>query len=121
MLCKTSDIFLQAKVAATLHHSQRLRLASAVIALCHPSAPRTCGTEQEVWGNHIMLVCLGHAGSIMVGNRYWMPPPRQFQPMFQVSAHNQTAMLHSVAKVQLDKDTIGPASTDEDRWWMAGV
>ena len=23
-------------------------------------------------------------GSIMVGHRYWMPPPRQFQPMFQV-------------------------------------
>jgi len=25
-----------------------------------------------------------HRGSIMVGHRYWMPPPRQFQPMFQV-------------------------------------
>ena len=23
-------------------------------------------------------------GSIMVGHRYWMPPPRQFQPMFPV-------------------------------------
>ena len=34
-------------------------------------------------------------GSIMVGNRYWMPPPRQFQPMFQVSSSNQTAMLQS--------------------------
>ena len=29
----------------------------------------------------------------MVGNRYWMPPPRQFQPMFQVSISNPTAML----------------------------
>ena len=27
-------------------------------------------------GNHC-------GGSIMVGNTYWMPPPRQFQPMFQ--------------------------------------
>ena len=26
----------------------------------------------------------GNGGSIMVGHRYWMPPPRQFQPMFQV-------------------------------------
>ena len=44
----------------------------------------------------------------MVGNRYWMPPPRQLQPMFQVSTSNQTAMLRPVAKIQLDKDTIGP-------------
>ena len=51
----------------------------------------------------------GWAGSIMVGNRYWMPPPRQFQPMLQVSTSNQTAMLHPVAKIQLDMDTIGPA------------
>ena len=28
-------------------------------------------------------------GSIMVGHRYWMPPPRQFQPMFQVSISTQ--------------------------------
>ena len=25
----------------------------------------------------------------MVGHRYWMPPPRQFQPMFQVFISNQ--------------------------------
>ena len=25
----------------------------------------------------------------MVGHRYWMPPPSQFQPMFQVSISNQ--------------------------------
>ena len=28
--------------------------------------------------------CTKGGGSIMVGHRYWMPPPRQFQPMFQV-------------------------------------
>ena len=31
---------------------------------------------------------VARGGSFMVGNRYWMPPPRQFQPMFQVSANN---------------------------------
>ena len=38
-------------------------------------------------------VSLSHAevrcGSIMVGHRYWMPPPRQFLPMFQVFISNQ--------------------------------
>ena len=28
-------------------------------------------------------------GSIMVGHRYRLPPPRQFQPMFQVFMSNQ--------------------------------
>ena len=45
----------------------------------------------------------------MVGNRYWMPLPRQFQPMFQVSSSNQIAMLHPIAKIQLDMNIIGPA------------
>ena len=31
---------------------------------------------------------VARGGSIMVGNRYWMPPPRQCQPMFQVSANS---------------------------------
>ena len=41
--------------------------------------------QGQRWG-----VCAGLTGcrsllsSIMVGHRYWMPPPRQFQPMFQV-------------------------------------
>ena len=33
--------------------------------------------------NGTLISGLNHRGSIMVGNRYWMPPPRQFQPMFQ--------------------------------------
>ena len=38
----------------------------------------------------------------MVGHRYWMPPPRQFQPMFQVSIEQSTAMLHPVGMIQLE-------------------
>ena len=30
-----------------------------------------------------------NACSIMVGHRYWMPPPRHFQPMFQAFISNQ--------------------------------
>ena len=33
--------------------------------------------------------CTVPMGSIMVGHRYWMPPLRQFQPMFQVSISNR--------------------------------
>ena len=46
------------------------------------------------------IVFTQEGGSIMVGNRYWMPPPRQFQSMFQESISNQTAMLHPVVKIQ---------------------
>ena len=67
----------------------------------HGPAPKQRGHNATItisigpWAGY----CLG---SIMVGNRSWMPPPRQFQPMFQVSSSNQTAMLHQVAKIQLD-------------------
>ena len=37
----------------------------------------------------VLFFGLRHLGSIMVGHRYWMPPPRQFQPMFQVSISKQ--------------------------------
>ena len=48
--------------------------------------------------------------SIMVGNRYWMPPPRQFQPMFQ-SALQAIQLLgyNPEAKIQLYMNIIGPA------------
>ena len=48
-------------------------------------------------------------GSIMVGNRYWMPPPRQFQPMFQMSSRQSMKLLcyNPQAKIQLDMNIIG--------------
>ena len=45
-----------------------------------------------------------NGGSIMVGNRCRMPPPRQFQPMFQVSSRQSMKLLccNPEAKIQLD-------------------
>ena len=40
-------------------------------------------------------------GSIMVGNRYWMPPPRQFQPMFQEFHTQSNCYATSRKKVSL--------------------
>ena len=45
----------------------------------------------------------------MVGNGYWMPPPRQFQPTFQVSISNQTAVLHPVVMIRPVMYTMLPA------------
>ena len=38
--------------------------------------------ESWLWWQWLWVV--PYLGSIIVGHRYWMPPPRQFQPMFQV-------------------------------------
>ena len=56
-------------------------------------------TQSQEAVEDVQIPSLGW-GSIMVGNRYWMPPPRQFQPMFQVSISNPTAMLHPVVMIQ---------------------
>ena len=38
----------------------------------------------------------------MVGNRYWMPPPRQFQPTFQSAIQAiQLLCYNAEAKIQL--------------------
>ena len=49
--------------------------------LMRPNPPAIC---QNLGGRGQFRGGSAGGGSIMVGHRYWMPPPRQFQPMFQV-------------------------------------
>ena len=100
---------------ARVIQSSLVRTAAAMWRRVTSCAQNYVGRGAVVRAPALRAMSHSSGGSIMVGNRYWMPPPRQFQPMFQVSLSNQTVVLHPVPKIQLVMYTI---SLQYNLWYL---
>ena len=109
-----NNIFMHGEHAVCWYGAGQKASETGITFACTPRRPKCMNALSEQRTVHHFFLCIEHycnhqQGTIMVGNRYWMPPPRQFQPM-SISVHAILQATHDKF-VQQPRQIVEPRMT----------